>query len=127
VRSALIAGRTWRLAATAGLWRAVAFLGRTVEATQLLPQGFNLAFIGGRLSLRFLEQFQHLIELIERVAQRGDDGHDLVNRIVDGRRVRRLGRRWRAMRTAFFAMARWLWSGRFTRGFSGLVGNLHLR
>jgi hypothetical protein len=65
MRTALLPMRALRLAATAVLLLALAFVGRTLEATQLLSQSVNLAFIGGLLSFRLFKQFEHLIELIE--------------------------------------------------------------
>jgi hypothetical protein len=125
--AALVSRWARRLAAAAVRLRALAFVGRTVKAPQLLPQSFNLAFIAGFLSLGLFEQFEHLIELIQRVPQRGDDGHDFVNRIADGRRLRGLRRTGGTMSEVFLALARRLRPGGLTRCFGGLVGNFHFR
>lgn len=124
--TALIPMRALRLTAAAVLL-ALAFLRRMVEATQLLSQSVNLAFVGGLLSFRFFEQFQHFIELIERVPQRRDDGHDFVNCLADGCRCRRLSGTGGTVSGLFLVMARLLWSGSLTCRFGGLVGNFHFR
>lgn len=85
--------------------RALNFLGRALEAAQLLAQGFNFAFVCGGLAFSFLEQFENLIELIERFAQCGDHAHHVIDGTANGRGKRRLGR-WNGARR------RWWWLGR---------------
>ena len=50
--------------------RTLNLLRRTLETAELLAQRFDLAFVGGLLTFGFLEQFEQLVELIERFPQR---------------------------------------------------------
>jgi hypothetical protein len=76
-------------------------LWRTAEAAQLLAQRFNLPLVGGLLALGQFEQFQYFVELIQRLAERGDDFHHFIDRLVNRFGMRRLrwarGRRWRTV------------------------------
>jgi len=111
---------------------ALAFLRRTLEAPQLLPQHFDIARVRGALALRFLNQFEHLIHLLERLAQRRDHFHHFVDGFANrvrrsGLKGTRRGRRQVPRRRALVPRRR---RGRFA-GFGnltrGLVRHFHLR
>lgn len=57
---------------------------RPLEATQLLAQGFDVAFVGGILPLSFFEQLEHFIHLLEGLAQRRDHFHHIVDTFANG-------------------------------------------
>jgi len=59
------------------------FFGRTLETTQLLAQRFNFALISRLLALGLFEKLKHFVHLIERLAKRGDDHHNIVNCFVN--------------------------------------------
>ena len=73
-------------AATLRMLRPLALnlFGRTLEAPERLAQGFYFALVGGLLALGLLEQFQQFIELVQGIAQRRDDFHDLVDGFSHG-------------------------------------------
>ena len=50
--------------------RALNLLRRTLKTAELLAQRLNLALVGGLLPLGFFEQFEQLVELVERFPQR---------------------------------------------------------
>ena len=63
---------------------ALDFLRWTVEAAQLLAQGFDFPFVGGLLALGQFQQLQHFVELIQRLAKGRDDLHHFIDGLVDG-------------------------------------------
>jgi hypothetical protein len=85
---------------------ALDLLRRTVEAAQLLAQGFDLPFVSGLLALSQLEQLQHFVELIQRLAKGRDDLHYLIDGLVDGFGFRGM-RRARWGRWTMFARPDW--------------------
>jgi hypothetical protein len=78
-------------------------LGRTMEPPQLLAQRFDFALVGGLLALGQFQQFEHFIELVERLAERGNDLHHFIDGLADGLGMRRLGRAGRGWRRALLA------------------------
>ena len=80
--------------------RALNFLWRTLEAAELLTKRLNLTLVGGLLALCFFEEFEEFVQLIEGLAQCGDDLHHFVHGFANGRRLRRLERpEWKLWRT----------------------------
>jgi len=77
--TALLLGRTL----------ALALLGRTLEAPQLLPKGLDVARIGSALAVRFFDEFKHFVHLFEGFPQRHDDFHHFVDGFTN--QVRRSG------------------------------------
>lgn len=67
--------------------RALNFLWWTLEAAKLLTKSLDLALVGGLLALGFFEKFEELVQLIERLAQCGDDLHHFVHGFANGRRL----------------------------------------
>ncbi len=82
----------WLALATLRVGRAVplTLVRRAMEAAQLLAQRFDIAFIRCLLSFGLFQHFQDLVQLFERLAQRSDDLHDLVDGFVNRFRVRRM-------------------------------------
>ena len=72
--------------------RALNLLWRTLEAAKLLAKRLNLAFVGGLLALGFFKEFEEFVQLIQRLAQGGDDLHHFVHGFANGRRLRGLER-----------------------------------
>lgn len=111
---------------------ALDFLRRTLEAPQLLPQHLDIARVRGALALRFFHQFEHLVHLFERLAQRRDHFHHFVDGLANrirrsGLKGTRRGRRHVPRRRALVPRGR---RGRFAGLASltrGLVRHLHLR
>ena len=65
---------------------------RALETAQLLAQGIKLALISLLLALDGFEQFQNLVQCIERFAEGGDDGHHVIHGSADARGLRGLER-----------------------------------
>lgn len=81
--------------------RALNFLWRTLEATELLTKRLNLTLVGGLLALCFFEEFEEFVQLIEGLAQCGDDLHHFVHGFANGRRLRWLKGPERKLRRTF--------------------------
>jgi hypothetical protein len=98
-------------------------LRRTVEPAQLLAQRFDLALVGGLLALGQFEQLEDFVELIQRLAERRDHGHHLVDGLANRFRMRRLGG---ARRRTLLARADVLRPAWLLPGFGRLVGNFNV-
>ena len=83
--TALLRGRQRRT-------RALNFFWRTLKAAELQAKRFNFTFISGFLAFCFFEEFEEFVQLIERLAQGGDDLHHFVHGFANGRRLRGLER-----------------------------------
>lgn len=106
--------------------RPLNFLRRTLEAAKLLTKRLNLALVGCLLALGFLEELEKFVELIERLAQGGDDLHHFVHGFANGRRLRWLERPerqlWRTLLTFLAHRRRWpLLLARLRNWFGGLL------
>src|SRR5689334_19343822 len=91
MRAALVAMLTVIAAAALLMLGALAldFLRRTLETPEHLAKRFDFALVSGFLAFGFLQQFQQLVELVQRVPQGGNNLHCLVDRLPDGSRLSR--------------------------------------
>jgi hypothetical protein len=64
--------------------RALDFVGRPMKPAQLLAKRFNLSFVRRFLALRFLEQLQQFIHLVDGFAESRKHDHDLIDGQLDG-------------------------------------------
>ena len=102
------------------------FFHRAVEPAQLLAQRVEFPLVGGFLPFSFLQQFEDLVELVDGFAERGDDGHDVINGLMNRGGLGGLeGARWRSR--TFFTMPGRLWPDRFAGRFGWLIGHFHVR
>lgn len=89
----------------------------TLEPAHLLAQRFDVALVGGLLPLGFLQQLEHFIHLLERLAQSRDHLHDVIDALANGFLLGRAEiagrRRWRRLATLMAFFARWRRWGRF--------------
>lgn len=103
-------------------------VGRTLKAPERLTQRFDLALVGGLLAFGLLEQFEQFVELVQGIAQGGDNLHDFVDGLSHRRRLRRLKISRRPWGGSVFAVRRPGSLRSFLRlGFRRLVGDFHLR
>ena len=102
------------------------FLHRAVEPAQLLAQRVDFALVCGFLPLGFLQQFEDLVKLVDGFAERGDDGHDVIDGLMNRGGLGGLeGARWRSR--TFFTMPGRLRPDRFAGRFGWLIGHFHVR
>lgn len=55
-----------------------------VELSQRAAEIFDLAFVGEFLAFGHLDEFQHFFHLIHGAFEDFNDGHDLINRLMNG-------------------------------------------
>jgi hypothetical protein len=105
------------------------FFRRPVEAAELLAQRVDLPLVSRLLSVRLLEDLEHLIHLVDRLAQGGENGHDFINGLLDGFGGRRLKRSWgrrRGSDLSFLGCGRTRLTRRNGRRLGGLVRDFDL-
>ncbi len=87
-----LVARGTRLGRRRGRTLALEVFRRALETAQLLAQGIKLALVSLLLALDGFEQFQNLVQCIERFAEGGDDGHHVIHGSADARGLRGLER-----------------------------------
>jgi len=58
--------------------------GAFVKLAQCAAEIFDLAFVGEFLAFGHFDEFQDFFHLINRAFEDFDDGHDFINRLVNG-------------------------------------------
>ena len=102
------------------------FFHRAVEPAQLLAQRVEFPLVGGFLPLSFLQQFEDLVELVDGFAERGDDGHDVINGLMNRGGLGGLEGARRRSRT-FFTMPGLVCPDRLAGWLGRLIGHFHFR
>lgn len=80
---ALVATPTWITTSTSTLLTGTVRR-EIVKLTQGAAEIFNLAFVGELLAFGHFDEFQDFLHLINRAFENFDDGHNFINRLMNG-------------------------------------------